>query len=68
MESAKRPVLHRDKIPVPEFTHLPDLEINKSMMDCPESETTSGDSNASEYKGASYTQEQFNQMELNDLV
>ena len=25
-------------------------------------------SSASEYEGASYTQEQFNQMELNDLV
>ena len=38
------------------------------MMDCPESETTSGVSSTSEYEGASYTQEQFNQMELNDLV
>ena len=37
-------------------------------MDCSESETTSGDSSASEYEDASYTQEQFNQMELNDLV
>ena len=51
-----------------EFTHLPGLEINESMMDCPESETTSGDSSASEYEGASYTQEQLNQMELNNLV
>ena len=68
MESARRPVLHCDEIPVPEFTHLPDLEINESMMDCPESETTSCDSSASEYEGASYTQKQFNQMELNDLV
>ena len=57
-----------DEIPVPEFTHSPDLEINKSMMDCPESETTNGDSSASEYEGASYTQEQFNQTQLNDLV
>ena len=46
LESARRPVLHCDEIPVPEFTHLPDLEINESMMDCPESETTSGDSTA----------------------
>ena len=39
LESARRPVLHCDEIPEPEFTHLPDLEINESMMDCPESET-----------------------------
>ena len=38
------------------------------MIDCPESETTGGDSSASEYKGASYTQEQFNQLELNDVI
>ena len=44
LESARRPVFHCDEIPVPEFTHLPDLEINENMMDCPESETTSGDS------------------------
>ena len=68
MESARRPVLHCDEIPVPEFTPSPDLEINESMMDCPESETTSGDSSAGVYKGASYTQEQFNEMELNHLV
>ena len=68
LESARRPVLHCDEIPVPKFTHLPDLKMNESMMNCPESETTSSDSSASEYEGASYTQEQFNQMELNDLV
>ena len=44
LESARRPVLHCDKILVPEFTRLPDLEINESTMDCPESETTSGNS------------------------
>ena len=70
LESARRPVpvLHCDEIPVPEFTHLPGLEINESMINFPESETTSGDSSASEFEGASYTQEQFNQLELNDLV
>ena len=33
LESARRPVLHCDEIHVPEFTHLPDLEINESMME-----------------------------------
>ena len=37
LESARRPVLHCDEISVPEFTHLPDLEIYEIMMDCPES-------------------------------
>ena len=53
LEYPLRPVLHCDKISVPELTHSPDLEINESMMDCPESETKSGDSSASEYEGAS---------------
>ena len=68
LESARRPVLHCDEIPVPTFTHLPELESDQfeEWMKCLDSGTSN--SSGSEFEGSSSIQTQFNQSELSDLV
>ena len=68
LESARRPVLHCDEIPVPTFTHLPELESDQfeDWMKCLDSGTSN--SSGSEFEGSSSIQTQFNQSELSDLV
>ncbi|XP_049957523.1 uncharacterized protein LOC126474131 [Schistocerca serialis cubense] len=63
LESARRPVVHSNDVPVPAFTTLPTL--TSSDDDVHDEECTSS---GSEYEGRETQPQQFDQKELSDLI
>lgn len=64
LDSAVRPVLHSDIVPVPVFKELPSVE---SCSDCDSPELHDDDSDP-DFVHTGKEREQFSQVELNDLV
>ena len=67
LESARRPVLHCEEVPIVNLNHLHDQSMEFDFLQ-EDLDTNSGDNNESEYEAFSTIPDQFNQEELNDLI
>jgi len=67
LDSAIRPVLHCEAVPVPTFTTLPDIYDEYDLTESTEVPLTVQDDD-DDFKGKSYLPQKFTQGELSDLV
>ena len=68
LDSARRPHLHSNEVPIPSFSHLPELQQNdESHMPDDIQYNSSGDID-SDFEGASLSAQCFNQHALSDLI
>ena len=69
LDSAIRPVLHCEAVPVPSFTTLPDIDDECGLTENPEVPLlVQDDDDDDDFKGTSDLQQKFTQGELSDLV
>ena len=68
LESAIRPVLHCEAVPVPTFITLPDIDDDDEVTEDTEVPLPVQDYDDSDFEGTSHLPQTFTQGELSDLV